>query len=83
MQELGMQQSMSAVQSCPPIKQQAETNPPLSAQSTVSPPPRHCATYEHCAPRGNSGTGSLAPQTPPIQTAVPQQAASNPHGFPW
>jgi hypothetical protein len=42
-----MQQSMFAVQTCPSIKQQAGTNPPLSAQSTVSPPPMHCATYEH------------------------------------
>jgi hypothetical protein len=48
-----MQLSMSAVQNCPPIKQQAETTPPLSAQSTVS-PPRDIAPRTNIARRGET-----------------------------
>jgi hypothetical protein len=81
MQELGMQQSMSAVQSCPPIKQQTGTNPPLSAQSTVSPPPRHCATYEHCAARGNPVGAAVQPTTGVVSISIAEHWPISAHAL--
>ena len=50
MQLFGMQQSMSAVQNCPPITWHAGKNPPLSAQSAASPPAKHCWALKYGVP---------------------------------